>query len=398
MKLNGFTGSGSGKFGSSVFRTVSGEQVVAQYQPSVANPNTQAQVNQRARMKLMSQVSAAMAPVIAIPREGLKSSRNLFMKKNFDASSVNSGVAQITYENLQLTNGSTGLPAIVASRSTTQGIVISVAESVSDAVSRVVYILYRKTSQSKLQLVSSTIQDVAGADGKFQTTLPYTEGDLVLFAYGMKDLNAAATARYANYTVSNGEDIARLVLTRTISSSDYQFTETRGTTLYGSQQGTGTVGANQARVYVTASGPGTVSGAGVFDIGSSVTVTATATGSAVFRGWKLNGGTSYVSTSANYTFTVNNTTDLVAVFEAASSGQSFTVSYAAGKGDGSASSVTGLGTYSNGQSVTLTASVPAGASFAGWYLKNGSTAASNANPWEFNITSDMEVYYEVARV
>ena len=51
MKLVGILGSGSGKLGSSVFSTVAGETVVRQYQPTVANPNTEAQVNQRARMK-----------------------------------------------------------------------------------------------------------------------------------------------------------------------------------------------------------------------------------------------------------------------------------------------------------------------------------------------------------
>ena len=81
MKLSGIAGTGSGKLGSQVYASVAGEQIVRNYQPKVSNPNTTKQVNQRSRFKLMSQLSAAMASVIVIPKEGMRSSRNLFSKK-----------------------------------------------------------------------------------------------------------------------------------------------------------------------------------------------------------------------------------------------------------------------------------------------------------------------------
>ena len=54
MKLNGIVGKGTGKLGASVFAISGGEQIVRQYNPVVSNPNTDAQVAQRAKLKLMS--------------------------------------------------------------------------------------------------------------------------------------------------------------------------------------------------------------------------------------------------------------------------------------------------------------------------------------------------------
>lgn len=307
-------GIANGKVGSMVYSTVGGQMIARAYNPNVSNPNTVAQTNQRASFKLLSQIAAVMAPVIAIPKEGLRSSRNLFVKKNSGNAIATNGVAQITYENLQLTNSSVGLPAIVASRSQADGISIALAEDCSAALSRVVYIIYRKTSQSTLQYVQSTIVTDAGNDGTFPGTLLYTEGDIVLFAYGMKDLNASATAKYADYSVTNGEDVARLVLTRNLSMSDFQFTQTRGTTMFADEDETTQVDDNQARVYVTATAGGTATGAGVFTLGTSVTVVATPNTGYTFSGWRLNGGSTYLSTAQSYTFTLTGQTDLVAVF------------------------------------------------------------------------------------
>lgn len=315
-------GIAKGKVGSMVYSNVGGQMIARSYNPYVSNPNTVAQVNQRASFKLMSQLAAVMAPVIAIPKEGLKSSRNLFVKKNSGLASANNGVAQISYENLQLTNSSVGLPAIVASRSAENGIQIHLAEDCRAALSRVVYMVYRKTSQATLQYVQSIIVTAAGNEGKFPGTLLYVEGDIVLFAYGMKDLNASASAKYADYSVSNGEDVARLVLTRNLSMSDFQFTQTRGTTMFADEDETIQVGDNQARVFVTATAGGTVTGAGVFTLGTNVTVTATPNEGNTFIGWRNNGSTDIISTDREYTFTLDGQKDLVAVFRGVDSGGS----------------------------------------------------------------------------
>ena len=321
MKLNGLMGTGSGKLGNSVFSVAGGEQIVRQYQPNVANPSTTAQVDQRARMKLMSQLAADLAPVIAIPKDGLKSARNKFISRNFNYSMAADGIAQITLENVQLTEGRNGLPQIVATRSAQDGLTIALAEDASKTVSRVVYIVYKKTSEQKLQLVHSGIQSVAGVNGTFSKTFTNVTGEIVIYAYGMKDTNAAATAKFGNLYCQSGTDVAQLMANRTISTAEYAFTETRGGTMGTNDMSISPVADGEARVFVTASGDGTVTGAGTFAIGSSVTVTATPGTGKVFRGWRINGGNTYISTTATYTFTLQSTTDLVAVFESPSSGQ-----------------------------------------------------------------------------
>lgn len=314
MKIQGLIGSGSGKLGNTVFRTSGGVQVVAQYQPNVANPSTTAQVNQRAKLKLLSQVAAALSPAIVIPKEGNVSSRNIFIKRNFKQASATSGVAQLSYENLQLTNGNAGLPNIVASRNGSTAINVSLNGDATAAVDRVVYVEYRKSDENHLQYVDSKIISVAGESGNFPAVLPYVAQDAVIFAYGMKAMDDKAKAVYDDYQAESGLDIARLVMRRNITYSNTQFTQTRGTTLYGSQQETGNVGSDQARVYVTPVGPGSASGAGVFDIGSQVTVTATPDSGVTFVGWRKAGTDTILSTQLSYTFTLNATTDLQAVF------------------------------------------------------------------------------------
>lgn len=320
MKLQGLL-KGKGKLGSIVVSSVAGTSIAREYNPNVSNPSTQAQTTQRARLKLASQLAAAYASVIAIPRDGLKSSRNLFVKKNFQYIIGTNGAAQVSYENLQLTNGNTGLPALRVTRSQENGVIVRLAEDASASVSRVVYIIFRKTTEDQLQLVGSDVQTIAGDNGDFQDAFPYLAGDLVVYAYGMKDLNDKAAASYGNYAVSSGEDIATLVFKRAINASDFQFTQTRGVTLFDGESESSIAGDDESMVYLTATTGGTVAANGLQNgrmavaNGTSVTATATADSGYTFKGWQKNGETGYLSTDNPYTFEVNEMVDLVAVFE-----------------------------------------------------------------------------------
>lgn len=332
-KVTSLYGKTSGKIGSIVFSTSGGETIAREYNPHVANPNTPAQVDQRARMKLMSQLSAALAPVVAMTKDGLTSKRNKFVQKNFGYSYALNGVAQISYENIQLTEGSVGLPQIVveAYNEVSSGSFVSLASEPAANISRVVYCIFEKTQENRLQYLSSVI-----ATQRYNTLNPSTifgidlpamsideqEGswvftkEYVIFAYGMADTSERATARYGNLNVQSASDIATLVANRTISYEDYQFTQTRGTTIGQGTGGDTPTPAGQARVFVTALGNGgSVSGGGTFVIGSQVTVTATPNSGYTFVKWIYNGTELTASTSATYSFTLNQQVDLVAVFE-----------------------------------------------------------------------------------
>lgn len=400
-KVTSLYGKTTGKIGSIVFSTSGGETIAREYNPNVSNPNTSAQINQRARLKLMSQLSASLAPVIAIPKQGLVSARNAFTKKNFDLSMAENGVAQISYENVQLTNGNLGLPTLEATRAQSSGITVNLADNATDSVSRVVYILYRKTAEQRLQFVSSVIAKAAGANGTFPATLPYTEGDIVLYAYGMRDTSESASAKYGNLQVANALDVARLTAYRTISSEDYQFTETRGATMYADQNELTPVPEGSARVFVTPFGGGTVTGGGVYQIGQNATIVATPNVGYEFAGWRDNTTQQLVSMDASYTFVVQGQTDLVAIFSEIISGPSYTIVAKVGSSsEGEGATVT-IGNQTavqvqvlvpQGDSITVVANPPQEGDyvFDGWYGSTGNKV-SNSETYTFVPNSNITI-------
>lgn len=322
-KTTSMWGKTTGKVGGLVYATAGGEQIVREYNPKVANPSTLAQVDQRARMKLMSQLSAALSPVLAMTKDGLVSKRNKFTKINFPASYALNGVAQITYENVQITEGNTALPALAGDGTITQsGMIVGAAfaSNPSATINRVVYCLFKKSNEGKLEYISSKIitERITEASSYFFAVdfehLPVAE--YVIFAYGMSDTSERATASYGNLNVVTASDLARLVATRAISFSDYQFTQTRAITIASDGTAVQPEQAGNVRVYATALGNGgTVSGGGSFAPGASVTLTATPATGYRFVRWVKNGTSQTISTENPYTFNVQEQTDLVAIFE-----------------------------------------------------------------------------------
>lgn len=89
MKLQGFVGKGSGKLGASVWSVRKGVQVVREYTNRVSNPSTRPQVAQRAKFKLLTQLSAIVADAMAYSSVAPgQSQRNVFMKRNMNAVEV----------------------------------------------------------------------------------------------------------------------------------------------------------------------------------------------------------------------------------------------------------------------------------------------------------------------
>ena len=325
-KSTAIWGKTSGKVGGLVYATSGGETIVREYNPNVANPSTVAQVDQRARMKLMSQISASIAPSLAIQKSGLVSARNKFTKINFGNSYALNGVAQVSYENLQLTEGNLGLPQISARAGNNSELgrmmTVWLAQEPAANVSRVIWTIFSKSQEGKLMYVTSVIQTLRNLDdhgilypfGWIFSGLP--AGDLVVYAYGMIDTSERASAQYGNLNVVDGSDIAKLVATRAISFTDYQFTQTRGTTMGANNQAIEPTPDGSVRIFATALGDGgTVTGGGTYEIGASVTLTATPTSGYTFRAWLRNGTSQVVSTANPYTFNAESQLDLIAAFD-----------------------------------------------------------------------------------
>lgn len=329
MKLSSILGKGSGKLGAAVFSTNNGQQVVRQYQPKVKNPNTVAQTVQRARFKLMAQIASSYAPVIAIPRSGTVSSRNMFVKKNMPLVIGTADGAQVVYENLQITNGTRALPGIHIKREGGK-LKIGLLQAPTSTISRVAYCAFSKDSEGQLALEFSIIANTAGETGTFDVETKDITGDVVFYAYGMIDSNASATAAFENYHVDSATDLAKLIATRKLSLSDFSLTKTRGTTLKAGVNENVIVPAGSYGLYVNASTGGYVtvfinneetdhvrndsSLNDAYTAGTAVKLVATADEGNSFVEWRDQNTGSVVSSAATYQFSLGKKVDVLAVF------------------------------------------------------------------------------------
>ncbi len=141
----------------------------------------------------------------------------------------------------------------------------------------------------------------------------------------------------------------------------------------GTQQYTINVSANPTN-------GGTVTGGGTYILGQSCTVTATANNGYTFTNWTENG--MVVSSQTSYTFTVNNNRNLVANFQMQP--QNYTITVSASPRDGG--TVTGGGSYQQGQSCTVSATPNTGYTFTNW-TENGNVVSTNAN-YTFTVTGN----------
>lgn len=335
MKLSSILGQGRGKLGAAVFSSTNGQQVVRQYQPNVKNPNTVAQTMQRARFKLMMQIASSMAPVIAMPKSGTVSSRNMFVKKNMPRVIGTKDGAQVVYENLEITNGTRALPGIHVKREGGK-LKVGLLQAPTGQISRVAYCAFSKDSENQLSLEFSIIASSAGEQGTFDVETKNITTDVVFYAYGMIDTNSSATAAFENYHVDSATDLAKLIATRKLSLSDYSLTKTRGTTLKAGVNENVVIPAGSYGLYVNATAGGSVvvnvdgddeatvtnsqSFGKPFTAGSSVALSATASEGFVFVNWKdQNTGSvitdNYGNEVGTLSFSLDKKMDILAVFE-----------------------------------------------------------------------------------
>ena len=309
-KINPINGKIVGKIGGMMYQINHGLQIVKEKPLVVANPNTNAQVQVRAKLKLLSQLSSALAPVIAIKREGILTPRNQFTSRNYGFVTVADNIASMPVEDVQLTKGAIGLAGITATRDA-EKISVQLTEDMHSAVSRVVYIVLQRTSAGGVMPAASIVQSVAGADGLFAAELPLVEGLITIHAYGIRDNNAQATAAFGNMSVSSADAVAQVIASRNVKASDYTLTETRGFEM-GDGESSGETGNTRFAVATSSlalggnfTTPPVLTGAGRYEEGVEVSVVAPATANiggntAPFIGW-YNGAT-LVSSNPTYTF------------------------------------------------------------------------------------------------
>lgn len=228
MKLNGFVGKGSGKLGSSVFAISGGEQIVREYNPVVSNPNTEAQVAQRAKLKLLSQLAASMAGQIAIAKQGLVSARNRFVSINYPFTTFEGAGASIPLEVIQLTASSKSMPTI-ENITASQGAILAQLDSAApENVKAVVYNVYKVEDTEKLAFVTSAVQTTAGAGRLFAKSFPVEAGSYLVLAYATIDVPGSSKTKYGDYQANVDDEAADLSINDILKMSDGSLSVTQG--------------------------------------------------------------------------------------------------------------------------------------------------------------------------
>ena len=328
MKLDGINGKGSGKSGAKVYYVNHGQQIEREYTSHVSNPATSQQTTQRSRFKLASQVSAVLEPAIAIPRKGMLSPRNRFVKNNMGYFYGSPDGAQVTYENLQISDGAVGLPPILATRTLSGELTLGFFEPVNKTVTHVVWNVFKKTDDGLLRIIASGIAEIASTSSDGEMTFEDCDGSLVIYGYGIKARNAKAAAKFGNYHVENGLDLAKLVSSRTLKVEDYMFTATRGTSLANNQSETEEAGEGKVMCYFSATSGGQIRIAGIgqstvtisngsypVTLNSEITLEALPPTDYAFVGWCNNGEQQPFSIDTQLTMIVDRMRDIVAFFE-----------------------------------------------------------------------------------
>lgn len=215
--------------------------LVREYTPKVSNPRTVKQVQQRAKIKLLSQIAALMRFCIAIFPSSGKSSRSIFSRLNYHLINALSTTAEIDFSSVYLTDSTNPLPQVekdvVFIDSRFRKYIHFLNEPTAD-IKRVFYFLFTKSDNGKLSLVDYYLSErrtTPTARGFFNWAgAPIevdTDGkslhDYVVYAVGMGDNSEEATEYFLNLDVDYIEQVGRLISEKLISSTNYYFTETK---------------------------------------------------------------------------------------------------------------------------------------------------------------------------
>lgn len=375
-KINPILGKISGKIGALVYATQNGENIVREKAASVANPNTAAQVESRAKLKLMSQLTAVVAPVIAIKKDGIKNGRNQFISLNYAKCGYSNDAATVNLNQIQLTKGVASIAEFTADRASNTKIAVSLNEDMSERLDKVIYVCMEKQTDGTLNIRDSKVISAAGQNGDFAGELAYTDKAVVIYAYGMKENTDKAKASFGSMSAPTAEQVAKLLASRTISASDVTLTSTKGLTMLVGEDEKSSDDIENILVTATASGNGSVSGGGRYPIGTLVTLHATPVEEATFEGWhKDSASGQLLSSNANYQFEATESITIVGKFVGGPTPKYQINVSAQPSGDGT---VSGGGLKEEGTSCTVVATPASEKVFAGWY-ENGSLVSSSAS-------------------
>lgn len=394
-KITNMVGLAKGKTGAIVYSVRNGQQIARAYNPYVGNPSTPAQVQSRAKLKLLSQVSAAVAPVIAIPRRGAQSPRNLFTKVNYKYTSYGSSVANLRLADMQLTDSAVGLEGFIADRTGGTAIHCELNTDMSVLYDAIVWVVVARMSSGQLFPFADALVEDPGVGGKFAVDLPYTEGDISVHCYGIKTKSAAARAAFANMTSRSASGVASLVANRTVPVEELGLSETRGLFMPEGVNQQETTGVPMAAIRISiqdengnvVTGAGVATGAGNYPVGDSFTIAFEPAEGVTFLGWKESGVSGRLQNNP-YTKTADANHDFVAVVRMPRVTHALNLLFTSASATQSAA-LTGGGQYAADEEVQISAPTVAGFRFEGWYEDAaGTELLSNSATYTVTMPND----------
>ena len=231
MKLQGFVGKGTGKLGASVWAVRKGVQIVREYTDKVTNPNTPAQVGQRAKFKLLTQLGAVVAGAGMFFRNlnAGESMRNAFMRANMGAVTLSptGDVALLNVSKVVLTDGHTTAPAATFNR-TTGALSVDVSAAAMADIMGIGYAVITLPDVGRVIGYSARAEKGEGETAITATIVAPSAlmNKTNVLVWGYRFADAAARAKYEAIAAAKTADVVALEFDRMLREGFIEPTQT----------------------------------------------------------------------------------------------------------------------------------------------------------------------------
>lgn len=227
MKLTSIVGTGSGRLGGSVFAVRNGQQIVRAYQKVVSNPQSKSQVGQRAKLKLASQFSAAMAQELyPYGRDGMLSPRNQFVRDLFERGVVTYANDEATIDMTKVRLTKSRLVMMYLPTPTREGGTLTFTGNVlpnyiGNILGIRVVVVSKWAGSDEPAIAASGLLDVTAAGVISGSVAIGTTGAVDVYAYAYIPTSSEMIARYGNMTM---EEVSAVELATSVAEVPSGFT------------------------------------------------------------------------------------------------------------------------------------------------------------------------------
>lgn len=317
----------SGKFAGAVLQGSAGKTTILRANVKPKNPQTQKQVNQRAKFKLLNQLASLLVPYSPLKQQGELSPANQFVKINSSIPVVSNGVASCDYRKLQLTNSNLAPIEFYITRIDNQVL----AEVRNDqGYEAICYIAFTEKN-GILTYVGSAIETLPNNILEGKVFSIDQDSYALVFAYGIKTKDGSAETIFNELQVSTANNIANIMAKKLVADGDLIFTKSLAGSLQpNSDEAEWPDESAPSYPSVTVNLSADVNGmvgfgstsdhsttkSQAFSLGATVTADAVANSSYIFAWWEDENEVT-ISTDANYQFVVQEykTYNLKAIFQ-----------------------------------------------------------------------------------